>query len=182
MISSSKGCNQVFSLVWILSKKKFVCSSSGQSKALFTLLNHGAWVYCNCSSLPYFLYFFLCFLNPSCNLQTCIPVNLFFPRSDLFHWRQDHTISVCSASIEWDGKLCLLSAFTWIPFKAKFTQFRKKHKNLSEIHTSKILLLMKHMRTNSLRIKEEEISLLTISTLYYNPIVSADATNWCVQR
>ena len=78
MTSSSKGCNQVFSLVGVLSKKKFVCSSSGQSKALFTLLNHGASVYCNCSSLPYFLYFFLCFLNPSCNLQTCIPVNLFF--------------------------------------------------------------------------------------------------------
>ena len=68
------------------------------------------------------------------------------------------------------------------PIQSKVHSVQKKHKNLSEIHTSKILLLMKHMRTNSLRIKEEEISLLTISTLYYNPIVSADATNWCVQR
>jgi len=56
------------------------------------------------------------------------------PCSDLFHWRQDHTISVCSERSE-----SILPKYSYI--------------------------LIKHMRTNSLRIKE--LSLLTISDLYY---------------
>ena len=60
-----------------------------------------------------------------------------------------------------------MSSFTYIPFKAKFTQFRKKTRiSVKSILPKYSYILIKHMRTNSLRIKEE-CSLLTISDLYY---------------
>jgi len=93
--------------------------------------------------------------------------NYLSPCSDLFHWRQDHTISVCSESSELRWQTLIDEFFHLHPIQSKVHSVQKKKTRISvkSILPKYSYILIKHMRTNSLRIKE--LSLLTISDLYY---------------
>jgi len=111
--------------------------------------------------------------------------NYLSPCSDLFHWRQDHTISVCSESSELRWQTLIDEFFHLHPIQSKVHSVQKKKTRISvkSILPKYSYILIKHMRTNSLRIKEE-YSLLTISDLYYKyklvPLIFTISTNWCL--